>query len=101
MSAYQGYEIGPVHDLWEKVAVLRYPSAIQSMIDFDERDLVRFADKAGFGSIDLYMELHIEPKKPESWDVFLNSAGNPNVPTMGETIEQRFLPKNRIDSSDI
>ncbi len=95
MSAYQGYEIGPVHDLWEKVAVLRYPSAIQSMIDFDERDLVRFADKAGFGSIDLYMELHIEPKKPESWDVFLNSAGNPNVPTMGETIEQALSPEEQ------
>ena len=59
MSAYDGYEIGPVRDLWEKVAVLRCPGAIQSMIDFDERDLVRFAEKAGFSSIDLHLELHI------------------------------------------
>ncbi|HEX4073042.1 MAG TPA: methyltransferase domain-containing protein [Planctomycetaceae bacterium] len=88
MSAYQGYEIGPVRDLWEKVAVLRFPGAIQSMIDFDERDLVRLAEKVGFSPIDLHLELHIGHKKPEPWDVFLNSAGNPHVPTMGESIEQ-------------
>ena len=92
MSAYQGYEIGPVHDLWDKVAVLRCPGAIQSMIDFDERDLVCLAEQAGFGPIDLHLELHIAAKKPESWNVFLNSAGNPNVPTMND-ICSRWLKR--------
>ncbi len=101
MSAYDGYEIGPVRDLWEKVAVLRFTGAIQSMIDFDERDLVRLAEQAGFGPIDLHLELHIAPKKPEPWDVFLNSAGNPNVPAIGESMSRRCLSKNRIVSHDI
>jgi arsenite methyltransferase len=48
MSAYEGYDVGPVRDLWEKIKALRFPASITSMIDFDERDLVRLAEQAGF-----------------------------------------------------
>ncbi|HUE13757.1 MAG TPA: class I SAM-dependent methyltransferase [Planctomycetaceae bacterium] len=88
IAPYYGYDIGPVRDLWEKVAALRFTDATKSMIDFDERDLVRFAEQVGFSRIRLQLELSIMPKEPEPWHLFLHTAGNPNVPTMGEAIEQ-------------
>ncbi len=66
------------------------------MIDFDERDLIRSAGQAGFTRATLQLELGIAPKKPESWDLFLNSAGNPHVPTLGEAIEQALSPEEQV-----
>ncbi len=95
IGPYYGYDIGPVRDLWEKVAAIRFTEATNSMIDFDERDLVRFAEQVGFSRIRLQLELSIMPKEAESWQTFLNTAGNPNVPTMGEAIEQALCPEEQ------
>jgi arsenite methyltransferase len=65
------------------------------MLDFDERDLVGLAEDAGFFPISLTLEAVIEPPPPRSWDGFLDSAGNPNIPTFREAIEQALTAVER------
>jgi ubiquinone/menaquinone biosynthesis C-methylase UbiE len=95
IGPYYGYDIRSIRGLWEKVVATRDQCSIgatNSMLDFDERDLVRFAEQTGFGRIRLQLELSILPKEPESWPTFLKTAPNANVPTMGEAIEQALSP---------
>jgi arsenite methyltransferase len=65
------------------------------MLDFDERDLLRQAEDAGFFPISLELEAVVEPLPPRSWEGFLDSAGNPNIPTMREAMEQALSPEER------
>jgi ubiquinone/menaquinone biosynthesis C-methylase UbiE len=62
------------------------------MLDFDERDLVRFARAAGFRLFRLEYEASVEDTAPPggatSWRAFWGFAGNPNMPTIGELVEQ-------------
>src|SRR6266550_1561996 len=61
-QGFWGYPSNGLHDLAERVEgvyeAIQPPS--DPMLDFDERDLVRFAEEAGFFPIDL--ELHAEVK---------------------------------------
>ena len=102
IGPYYGYDIGSVRDLWKKVAVAavgRSAGTANSMVDFDEWDLVRFTEQVGFHRIRLHFELSIMPKEPESWQTFLNTAPNPNAPTQREAIEQAltFDEQNRLE----
>jgi hypothetical protein len=65
------------------------------MLNFDERDLVRFAQEAGFFPIRLELEAGVEPTPPRAWEGFLNSSGNPNIPTLAEAMEQALTPDER------
>jgi ubiquinone/menaquinone biosynthesis C-methylase UbiE len=102
IGPYYGYDIGSVRDLWKKVAVAavgRSAGTANSMVDFDEWDLVRFTEQVGFHRIRLHFELSIMPKEPESWQTFLNTAPNPHAPSQGEAIEQAltFDEQNRLE----
>src|SRR5262249_10580784 len=86
-----GYDLSPVAETAAKVRAIYdriQPRDSDPMLDFDERDLVRFAENAGFFPISLTLEAVIEPLPQRSWQGFLDSAGNPNVPTFGEAMEQ-------------
>ena len=63
------------------------------MLDFDERDLVRHAEAAGFFPVRVDVRLVVEPPEPRSWDGFVNSSGNPKIPTFAEAIEQALTPE--------
>lgn len=65
------------------------------MLDFDERDLVRLAEDAGFFPINLTLDAVVEPTPPRAWDGFLNSAGNPRIPTIREAMEQALNAAER------
>ncbi len=58
------------------------------MLDFDERDLLRHAEAAGFFPVRADVRLVVEPPEPRAWDGFLHSSGNPNIPTFAEAIDQ-------------
>jgi ubiquinone/menaquinone biosynthesis C-methylase UbiE len=58
------------------------------MLDFDERDLTALAETAGFFPVRLDLRLDVEPPPPRSWEGFLHSSGNPNIPTFAEAMEQ-------------
>jgi arsenite methyltransferase len=63
-----------------------------TLIDFDERDLVRFAETAGFDDIHLELMVDVRHRPPDwrgrDWGVFLDSSPNPLVPTLRELIER-------------
>ena len=65
------------------------------MLDFDERDLVRLAEEAGFFPVELDLHAVVRRSEPRPWDAFLRSSGNPKIPTIGEAIDQALTPEER------
>jgi arsenite methyltransferase len=79
---------GKLDSLFEELQPLTDP-----MLDFDERDLMRQAEEAGFFPVRADVRLVVEQPEPRSWDGFLNSSGNPKIPTFAEAMEQALSPE--------
>jgi arsenite methyltransferase len=96
-TSWAGYDLEPVAEIAEKVRAVY--AGIQPetdpMLDFDERDLLRLAEAAGFFPLRLVLEAEISPTEPRSWDGFLNTAGNPNIPTLAEAMDEALTDNER------
>ena len=92
-----GYPSDGFQDLAQRVEqifeAIQPPS--DPMLDFDEHDLVRFAEDAGFFPIELDFHAAIKPTDPKSWPAFLNSSGNPKIPTLAEAMDEALTPEER------
>jgi arsenite methyltransferase len=90
-----GYDVTPVRDLAERVTATMTTDGESTLLDFDERDLLRFAESAGFAGIRLDYEARIEDGSwlEGPWEAVLRSSGNPLIPTLGEAIEQALSPE--------
>jgi ubiquinone/menaquinone biosynthesis C-methylase UbiE len=85
-----GYDITPVKPLAAKIGAfyesLRAPGP-DPMVDFDERDLVRHAEQAGFADVSLELRVTVKNgKRPVPWEDALRMAVNPLVPPLGEVL---------------
>jgi len=60
------------------------------MTNYTERDLLRFAQNAGFVDLDLQLHIHVDPPRPISWQTFLNISPHPLAPTLGAVMQERF-----------
>ncbi len=80
--------------LWAVYDGIQPPDS-DPMLDFDERDLLRIAEEAGFFPLRLTLDACVEPTAPYSWDGFLDTAWNPNVPTLREAMERVLTPDER------
>jgi ubiquinone/menaquinone biosynthesis C-methylase UbiE len=60
------------------------------MMDFDQHDLLRYAEAAGFPAVHLAYHVVVMPAPPVKWETWLNSAGNPTVPPTGEIAGSLF-----------
>jgi arsenite methyltransferase len=65
------------------------------MVDFDERDLLRLAESAGFFPIRLTLDARVEATEQRSWDTLIDTAWNPNVPTLREAMDEVLTPEER------
>jgi hypothetical protein len=86
-DTWAGYDLAPVGEIGAKLRAVYdaiQPRDSDPMLDFDERDLLRLVEEVGFFPIGLRLDVAIEPKPPRPWDAFLNSAGNPTIPTVAE-----------------
>ncbi len=92
-----GYEVDGVRELMEKLAEVyaRRQPADDPMLDFDERDLVSLAERAGFFPIHLDYRADIEPPETRNWDSFVQSAGNPKIPTLAEAMDEALTAEER------
>jgi ubiquinone/menaquinone biosynthesis C-methylase UbiE len=92
-----GFAIEGAGDLMRKVNAVYEAAQPESdpMLDFDERDLLRLAEDAGFFPITLEYRAGIEPSEPRSWETFLHSSFNPKVPTLAEAMEQVLTAAER------
>jgi SAM-dependent methyltransferase len=64
------------------------PRDSDPMVDFDERDLLRLVEGAGFFPIRLTLDARVEAMERRTWDTLIDTAWNPNVPTLREAMEQ-------------
>ena len=95
-NRFFGYDVGAVRALAAKVEALYeslQPRGVDPMVDFDERDLVRHAEQAGFPEIDLELQVTVSNVlRPIPWDRFLRISGNPLIPPVGEAMERTLSP---------
>lgn len=92
------FDVTPVQDVAAKVRALYerlQPRNEDPMLDFDERDLLSMAEKAGFQEIHLGLEANIDTLEPMKWETLINSAGNPKIPTLAEAMEEVLAPAER------
>jgi arsenite methyltransferase len=102
---FAGYDVTAVMEIAQKVEALYQriqppdlyqciqPPDTDPMMDFDERDLIRQAQKAGFTEIHLEMQAVILPSENADWSVLLHTAQNPKIPTLEEAIQQALTPE--------
>jgi SAM-dependent methyltransferase len=67
----------------------RDAGGLDPMIDFDERDLLTYAEESGFDDIRLTLIAEVSnraDRRPRDWQVFLDSSPNPLAPTVGEAM---------------
>jgi ubiquinone/menaquinone biosynthesis C-methylase UbiE len=95
-----GFDVGPVADLAEKVKNSEQRLGDdETLVDFDERDLISFAERAGFRSVELHYEARVEHgARPcwladVGWETFLRIAPNPLAPTFGEMVDRSLTPE--------
>ena len=93
---FLGYDITPVRALAGKIEALYWsiqPRGEDPMVDFDDRDLLRHAERAGFADIDLELRVTVKnSKRPVRWEQVLRMSGNPLVPTLGEALDRTLSP---------
>ncbi|MFN0148185.1 MAG: class I SAM-dependent methyltransferase [Dehalococcoidia bacterium] len=98
-----GYRVGPVEHLARKVGEVyeRLMPPGDPMLDFNERDLVAQAEDAGFDDIHLQLEVILRRSLPsqyhQTWEQFLNSAGNPKIPTVRDAIRQSLTGEEEAE----
>ncbi len=91
---FWGYDVTPVQHLARKVRAVyqRLQPETDPMLDFDERDLLRFAEEVGFQEVRLELTVTISPASSVNWDDLSKRAGNPKIPTLEEAIAQALTP---------
>lgn len=99
---FNGYDVTPVRDVARKVWSAyerRQPPYTDPMLNFDERDLLDLAEDAGFEEVYLDYEAEVTPGdratwgRVHDWDTFLESSGNPKIPTMKEAMNETLTPE--------
>lgn len=92
---FVGYDVTPVQLLAHKVRRVferLQPPETDPMLDFDERDLLRWVEQAGFAEIHLELQIEIAPLAPTAWEIWMNRSGNPKIPTQAEAMRQTLTP---------
>jgi SAM-dependent methyltransferase len=96
-EGFWGYPGNGVSDLADRVeqvyAEIQPPD--DPMLDFDERDLMRLGEEAGFFPLDLELQAEVRAIEPRPWNAFLHSSGNPKIPTIAEAMDRALTPEER------
>jgi arsenite methyltransferase len=94
-----GLDPAPIADLITKIhaAYASAAPAAGTMLDFDERDLVRWAAEAGFTGVRLDYRAEVDVPAPPitDWNAVRRTAPNPLVPTYGEVLDTALTPAER------
>ncbi len=103
-ATFAGFDATPVLPLLRKLNAVAEPAAAATLIDFDERDLVRFAENAGFATIRLDYTATVERAGGLGWDggdfdweQLLRIAPNPHALTLEEALERALTPAERVE----
>jgi arsenite methyltransferase len=94
---YYGIDVSQVEHLAKKIRAHWKPPDQHPLLNFDERDLLRYAEEAGFDDIRLQYtaEITSKPHWATSWDVLKRYSGNPLDPTPQEEIAAVLTPEEQ------
>jgi arsenite methyltransferase len=95
---FLGFDVSPVWELAEKVEAQQLPADQHPLLNFDERDLLRFAEEAGFCPIrlDYTAEISVtDTAITKSWDTMKRISGNPLDPTLEEAMDAALTPAEK------
>jgi arsenite methyltransferase len=89
-NRFGGYDVTPVAELAQKLENLyqRIQPDSDPMVDFNERDLVAYAENSGFSEIHLELQIEVKPHENGDWNAFLYTAANPKIPTIEEAMKE-------------
>jgi len=91
-----GYDVTPFQDIAKKVRAVYHraqPSDTDSMLNFDERDLLAATDDASFSEIHLELQADIGPNSLAlNWDAFVRTSFNPKASTLEEAMRESLTP---------
>jgi len=99
---YMGFDVAPIAGLVRRVKAAYNCLATaddSTLIDFDEGDLIAFAERAGFRKVELTYEATVERDagahwgNDVGWDTFLRVAPNPLAPSLAEMIDEALSPE--------
>lgn len=92
--------VSPLTVLLHRWKAAQYPDTeekiLQSPIaNYSERDMIRFAQIAGFS--ELHLELHIDtlPSIVRTWEVFIKSSPHPLAPPLSIIMSEQFSAQER------
>jgi arsenite methyltransferase len=91
-----GLDMSPIADLAGKV--LRAYAGESLILDFDERDLLAWTEKAGFTSIEMDYRAQLDvpmDSAPGDWETLKRTAPNPLVPTYEEAMAATLTAAER------
>ena len=95
-GVFYGYDVRPVAESAAKVqarfAALQPPGR-DPMLDFDDRDLVRLAELAGFADVRLDLEVSVRRTRPP---VITIAWWNPEFSGLGNRRQAAFQGKNQV-----
>lgn len=88
-----GFDVSGLEPLAEQVlaAAAKYQPRDNPMLGFDERDLLRWGEQAGFDDLRLNYEARVRRSHPatgHSIETFLNVSPNPTVPSRRQILEE-------------
>src|SRR5579883_2249277 len=103
---FAGYDVTPIMPIIQKLRpapVSSQSASSHPMLDFDEHDLLCFAEEAGFPELYLELQIAITPGNGEKspagqqmcWETFLRSSPNPLAPTLEEVMHQKLSKDER------
>jgi SAM-dependent methyltransferase len=90
-----GYDVAAVWDVAHK---LQGCFAAPAIVGWDERDLLRWIEAAGFDDVEVTLEVEVKPEpktKNRDWDAFRNFAPNPLAPTLQEAMDDALTPEEQ------
>jgi arsenite methyltransferase len=95
-----GLDVAAVADLAAKLrrAYVSVATEQDPMLNFDERDLLRWARAAGFAAVELDYRAEVELPQPlptTDWEVLKKTAPNPLAPTLDEALAQTLTSAER------
>lgn len=100
IDASPAEQVSPLMVLLHRWQAAQFPDTAEKIracpiANYSERDLVRFAQNAGFA--DLHLELHIDtgPSMTRSWDTFIRSSPHPLAPPLSRIMAERFSAAER------
>jgi ubiquinone/menaquinone biosynthesis C-methylase UbiE len=99
-DTFGGYDIRPIAPIMAKVtaAFRSFQPERDPMTDFDDRDLVRLAEQAGFAVVELELRVTYKSARgPVPWERLLRSSGNPLVPPLAEILDRALTDQERAE----